>query len=89
MSSAQEVSIPDLRGELKGEVVGPEDSGYEEARQVFFKGIDRRPAAVVRAANADDVAAVVNAAREAGPRAGRAQRRPQPRPATGPARAAS
>ena len=43
MASAQEVSIPDLQGELKGELVGPDDSPYDEARQVFFKGV-RPPA---------------------------------------------
>src|SRR4029450_3113973 len=63
---SQEVSIPDLRGELEGEVIGPEDPGYDEARQVFFKGYDRRPLAVARVANADDVARVVTAAREGG-----------------------
>jgi FAD/FMN-containing dehydrogenase len=66
VSSAQGVSIPDLQSELKGEVVGPEDPGYDEARQVFFKGIDRRPAAVARVANAEDVARAVTAAREGG-----------------------
>jgi FAD/FMN-containing dehydrogenase len=66
MSSAQEVSIPDLRDGLKGEVVGPDDPGYDEARQVFFKGIDRRPAAVARVAGAEDVARAVTAAREGG-----------------------
>ena len=39
---------------------------YDEARQVFFKGIDRRPLAVARVAGADDVARVVTAARETG-----------------------
>jgi FAD/FMN-containing dehydrogenase len=65
MSQAQGV-IPDLRDELEGEVVGPEDSGYDEARQVFFKGIDRRPAAVARVTSAEDVAKAVTAAREGG-----------------------
>src|SRR5215218_861264 len=55
-------SIPDLDGEL----IGPEDPGYDEARHVFFKGFDRRPAAIVRVAGADDVSRVVSAARDAG-----------------------
>ena len=66
MSQAQGVSIQDLQDELKGEVVVPEDPGYDEARQVFFKGIDRKPAAVARVAGAEDVARVVTAAREDG-----------------------
>jgi len=62
VASAQEISIPDIQGD----VIGPEDPGYDEARQVFFKGIDRRPAAVARVAGADDVARAVTAAREGG-----------------------
>jgi FAD/FMN-containing dehydrogenase len=61
-----EISIPELRSQVSGEVIEPEDPGYDEARQVFFKGVDKRPLAVARVANAQDVAAVVNAARESG-----------------------
>jgi FAD/FMN-containing dehydrogenase len=66
MSSAQEVSIPDLQGELRGNVVGPEDAGYDDARHVFFKGFDRRPLAVVRPTTAEEVAKAVAFARDAG-----------------------
>jgi FAD/FMN-containing dehydrogenase len=61
-----EISIPQLRDQLQGEVIAPEDSGYDEARSVFFKGFDRRPAAVARVASAGDVARVVALARESG-----------------------
>jgi FAD/FMN-containing dehydrogenase len=60
------ISIPDLRSQLNGEVIGPDDAAYDEARQVIFKGIDRRPAAVARVAGAQDVARVVTVARESG-----------------------
>jgi FAD/FMN-containing dehydrogenase len=63
---SQHISIADLGSKLEGEVIGPDDAGYDEARQVFFKGVDRRPAAVVRVAGADDVARVVTFARESG-----------------------
>jgi FAD/FMN-containing dehydrogenase len=63
---AQEVPTDDLRSQLDGELITPEDPAYDDARQVFFKGWDRRPLAVARVANADDVAAMVNAARESG-----------------------
>jgi FAD/FMN-containing dehydrogenase len=63
---SQSTSLPDLEGSLKGEVVGPEDPGYDELRKVFFKGVDRRPAAIARVASADDVARVVTLARESG-----------------------
>jgi FAD/FMN-containing dehydrogenase len=62
---SQKILIPDLRSELKGDVIGPDDAAYDEARQVFFKGVDRRPAAVVRVASAEDVARVVKRAHEA------------------------
>jgi FAD/FMN-containing dehydrogenase len=63
---AQQIPIDDLRSQLQGELVTPEDPGYDEARQVFFKGVDRRPLAIARVAGADDVAAVINAARASG-----------------------
>jgi FAD/FMN-containing dehydrogenase len=61
-----EISIPQLRDQLQGEVIAPEDAGYDEARAVFFKGFDRNPAAVARVASAGDVARVVTLARESG-----------------------
>ena len=51
---------------FKGELIGPEDSGYEEARQVYNAMIDKRPALIARPADADDVAKVVDFAREKG-----------------------
>src|SRR6266496_2490318 len=63
---SSDLSIPELRSELSGDVIAPEDSGYEDARHVFFKGFDRRPAAVARVAGADDVKRVVSLARDNG-----------------------
>ena len=63
---SQHISIADLRSDLNGEVIGPDDAAYDEARQVFFKGVDRRPAAVARVAGADDVARVISFARDNG-----------------------
>jgi len=60
------LAIDELRGQVRGPVVTPEDEGYEEARRVYNGMIDRRPAAVVRAANAGDVITAVNFARENG-----------------------
>jgi len=65
-STPTSIPIDDLRRQISGEVVTPDDSGYDEARQVFFKGFDRRPLAVVRVVGTDDVARVVSAARESG-----------------------
>jgi FAD/FMN-containing dehydrogenase len=57
-------TIDDLRGQIRGTVISPEDEGYEVARVVYNAMIDRRPAVVVRAANAGDVMAAVRFASE-------------------------
>jgi FAD/FMN-containing dehydrogenase len=65
-STTTTISIEDLRTELQGRVIAPEDQDYDDARSVFYGGIDRRPAMIVRVANAVDVARVVRLARDAG-----------------------
>jgi FAD/FMN-containing dehydrogenase len=60
------ISIPRLRAALNGRVITPDDAGYDQARTVFYGGFDRRPAAIVRVADASDVARVVELARESG-----------------------
>jgi FAD/FMN-containing dehydrogenase len=58
--------LGDLRTRLRGDVIGPDHPDYDQARRVFNGMIDRRPAAIVRAACDDDVVAAVNAGRESG-----------------------
>jgi len=60
------LSVSRLRGELAGQVLGPGDPGYDEARAVFSRAIDRRPAVIARPAGAGDVARVVALAAETG-----------------------
>jgi FAD/FMN-containing dehydrogenase len=60
------ISIPKLRSIFNGRVIAPGVSGYDEARTVFYGGIDRRPAVIVRVADAADVSRVVALARETG-----------------------
>lgn len=60
------ISIPKLREEFKDRLIAPGDPGYDQARTVFYGGIDRHPAAIIKVANRDDVARVVNLARESG-----------------------
>lgn len=55
-----------LRSALSGHLIAPGDAEYDEARQVFNAGVDRRPALIVRAAGAADVALAVSHARESG-----------------------
>jgi FAD/FMN-containing dehydrogenase len=49
--------IDQLREQVRGAVITPDDEDYEQARRVYNAMIDRRPAAVVRCANAGDVVA--------------------------------
>lgn len=58
--------IPELRARFNGRVIAPGDAGYDQARTIFVGGIDRRPAVIVRVADARDVAGVVSLARETG-----------------------
>jgi hypothetical protein len=53
-----------LADKLKGRVISPDDADYDKARTVFYGNVDRRPAAIVRVADADDVARVIRYARE-------------------------
>ena len=66
MKTTPDISIADLRASLNGNVIGADDPGYDDARRVVFTGFDRRPAAIVRAADASDVSRVVTLARETG-----------------------
>jgi FAD/FMN-containing dehydrogenase len=52
--------------QIKGRVIQPGDDDYDDARTVFYPSFDRRPAAIARPADADDVARVVAAAGESG-----------------------
>lgn len=58
------MTLNQLREQVRGEVVAPGDASYDEARSVHNGMIDRRPTAVVQVANAGDVIATVNYARE-------------------------
>jgi FAD/FMN-containing dehydrogenase len=66
MKTTPDIAISNLRADLNGNVIGPDDPEYDDARSVFFTGFDRRPAAIVRVADASDVSQVVNLARETG-----------------------
>jgi len=57
-------SVPDLRADLHGSVITLDDEGYDEARTLFYGGMDRRPALIARVADTEDVARVISLARE-------------------------
>jgi FAD/FMN-containing dehydrogenase len=60
------LSMPQLADELKGRLITPDDTDYDRVRTVFAATVDRRPALIVRAVDAADVARVVTLARETG-----------------------
>lgn len=64
--AADTISIPGLRAAIHGRVIAPGDADYDAARTLHVGGFDHRPAAIVRVADAADVAHVVSLAREAG-----------------------
>ena len=66
MKTTADIQISRLRAGLNGKVIGADDPGYDDLRRVVFTGFDRRPAAIVRAADAADVVRVVDLARETG-----------------------
>jgi len=53
-----------LREHVRGEVREPDDAGYDDARRVWNGAVDRRPAAVVRCLDEDDVRTALLVARE-------------------------
>ena len=58
------LTLDTLRQQLRGDVIAPEDAGYDQARATRNAMIDKRPAVVTRPVNAGDVISAVNFARE-------------------------
>jgi len=52
--------LDDLAEGLRGELLSPESSGYDEARSLWNGMIDRRPGLIVECAGAADVISSVN-----------------------------
>jgi len=59
-------AIADLRSAVRGRVIAPADADYDAARTIFYGGIDRRPGAIIRVADSDDVRRVISVARGSG-----------------------
>src|SRR5829696_4172790 len=60
----QDTGLEALQLAVRGEVLGQGDPGYDEACRLWNGMIERRPAVIVRCANASDVIAAVKFARE-------------------------
>ncbi len=59
-----QISSDQLRSGFAGEIILPDDPGYDSARTIFNAMIDKRPAVIAQCANSDDVAAAIRFARE-------------------------
>jgi hypothetical protein len=49
------VSIPELPRSFHGRVIAPGDDSYDHARTLFYGGMVRRPAVIIRPSDADEV----------------------------------
>ena len=59
-----EQALRDFWGRLRGELIRPQDDGYDEARTAWNAMIDKRPALIVRCSGVADVIEAVDFARE-------------------------
>jgi FAD/FMN-containing dehydrogenase len=64
VSTSLPVSADELRNQVSGRVVTPDDPDYDALRTVVPGNIDKHPGLIVRVANAEDVARVVTLAAE-------------------------
>src|SRR5262249_52594582 len=62
---ADTADLSDLGDRLSGDVIGPDDPGYDDARAVYNAMIDRHPALIARCASVADVQAALAAGRRA------------------------
>jgi hypothetical protein len=55
--------IEELKRDLNGKVVLPQDAAYESARKIWNGMVDKRPAVIVRCLHTSDVVRALNFAR--------------------------
>jgi FAD/FMN-containing dehydrogenase len=60
------VTAPALAGSLRGELIDPEQPGYDDARRLYNAMIEKRPALIARCVDVTDVIACVSYAAEQG-----------------------
>jgi FAD/FMN-containing dehydrogenase len=64
VTTAADTARRELGSGFAGELIGPEDAVYDDARKVYNGMIDKRPALIARCTGPEDVAAVVAFARD-------------------------
>ncbi|WP_029593248.1 FAD-binding oxidoreductase [Franconibacter pulveris] len=55
MKGLSEVNIDEFKKQFTGQVILPEDAGYDEVRQIWNAMIDRKPALIVRCTTPEDI----------------------------------
>jgi len=63
MPTLSKTEIDDFKAALRGQLILPDDAGYDEARTVWNAMIDRRPAMIARCAGVADVRVAIGFAR--------------------------
>ena len=64
-ATASDSSRP-LREALSGQVIAPDDAGYDEIRRIHNGLIDKRPSAIARCLNTADIVAAIDFAKDEG-----------------------
>lgn len=64
MTILDKTALDALQNHFRGEILLPEDQGYEKTRQIWNAMFDRRPAIIARCIGTTDVIAAVNFARD-------------------------
>jgi len=64
VQSTTVIPFDQLRADVRGTVIAPDDAGYDEARTIVSGEFDRRPSVIVRVTDAHDIAHVVKLARD-------------------------
>jgi FAD/FMN-containing dehydrogenase len=63
-TSIDSTAAQELRASFRGDVIGPDDAGYDEHRKVWNGSIDRHPGLIARCTGVADVRAAVRFARD-------------------------
>ena len=66
VAALDEAGLSALEASFRGELVRPDDAGYDAHRKVWNGSIDRRPALIARCAGVADVRAAVGFAKDSG-----------------------
>ena len=64
LTTTADLAARDLAGTFEGQLIGPDDPGYDDARAVYNAMIDRRPALIAKCAGPGDVASAIAVGRK-------------------------